>query len=104
MKWQVSPTPRTLNSIWMVKKDLYYAIDFYDLLRRARSNLDVGGQGLGAKYMHHDVLRPAKVNTMLAMRACRKSIMIGKPLSREEMKKVVVNLSSLEAPWNCPHG
>ena len=30
--------------------------------------------------------------------------MIGMDLDFKTMKKVVNNLSSLESPWNCPHG
>ena len=30
--------------------------------------------------------------------------MIGDTLRKNEMVKVVHNLSSLESPWNCPHG
>jgi DNA mismatch repair protein PMS2 len=30
--------------------------------------------------------------------------MIGMDLDMKTMKKVVSNLSSLESPWNCPHG
>jgi len=41
---------------------------------------------------------------MLAMRACRSSIMVGTALDYKSMKKVVENLSELESPWNCPHG
>jgi DNA mismatch repair protein PMS2 len=41
---------------------------------------------------------------MLAMRACRSSIMIGKALDHRRMKKVLGNLATLKAPWNCPHG
>ncbi|KAH3668031.1 hypothetical protein OGAPHI_001785 [Ogataea philodendri] len=50
------------------------------------------------------VLRPSKVRAMFAMRACRSSIMIGKPLNHKTMAKVVTNLSTLDKPWNCPHG
>ena len=50
------------------------------------------------------VLRPSKVRAMLAMRACRGSIMIGKALTKDRMTKVVRNLAGLESPWNCPHG
>ncbi|KAG7910594.1 hypothetical protein KL907_001485 [Ogataea polymorpha] len=55
---------------------------------------------------HHGrgVLRPSKVRAMLAMRACRTSIMIGKPLSHKTMTSVVRNLATLDKPWNCPHG
>ncbi|CAG9467890.1 unnamed protein product [Pedinophyceae sp. YPF-701] len=50
------------------------------------------------------VPRPAKVRAMLAMRACRSSIMIGKVLDRKTMAKVLAMLSTLDSPWNCPHG
>ncbi len=48
--------------------------------------------------------RPTKVRSMFAMRACRSSIMIGQSLSKSRMTKVVQNLSTLDKPWNCPHG
>lgn len=48
--------------------------------------------------------RPTKVRSMFAMRACRSSIMIGQTLNTAKMEKVVQNLSTLDKPWNCPHG
>lgn len=54
--------------------------------------------------LHKDILRPPKVISMLASRACRKSVMIGKALNEKEQEKILNNLSVLEAPWNCPHG
>ncbi|CAD0112047.1 unnamed protein product [Aureobasidium uvarum] len=48
--------------------------------------------------------RPGKVRKMLAMRACRASIMVGKPLKENQMLKVVRNLGEMDKPWNCPHG
>lgn len=50
------------------------------------------------------VPRPSKVRSMFAMRACRSSIMIGQSLSRSRMENIVQNLSTLDKPWNCPHG
>ncbi|ODV91786.1 hypothetical protein CANCADRAFT_30112 [Tortispora caseinolytica NRRL Y-17796] len=50
------------------------------------------------------MVRCSKVRSMLAMRACRSSIMIGKPLDMSTMKQVVSNLGTLKRPWNCPHG
>lgn len=41
---------------------------------------------------------------MLASRACRSSVMIGDPLRKNEMQKIVEHLADLESPWNCPHG
>ena len=54
--------------------------------------------------MHKEVFRPKKVYAMLASRACRSSIMVGRGLDQKTMRKVVQNLSELESPWNCPHG
>jgi len=48
--------------------------------------------------------RLPKLRAMFASRACRMSIMIGKPLTRHQMTKVVRNLATIEQPWNCPHG
>ncbi|KAG6595963.1 putative mismatch repair endonuclease pms1 [Phytophthora cinnamomi] len=49
-------------------------------------------------------VRLPKVMAMFASRACRSSIMIGTALHKEEMQKIVRNLSGLDQPWNCPHG
>uniref|UniRef100_K3WIM5 MutL C-terminal dimerisation domain-containing protein n=1 Tax=Globisporangium ultimum (strain ATCC 200006 / CBS 805.95 / DAOM BR144) TaxID=431595 RepID=K3WIM5_GLOUD len=49
-------------------------------------------------------IRLPKVMAMFASRACRSSIMIGTALHKDEMQKIVRNLSGLEQPWNCPHG
>ncbi|KAL2649408.1 hypothetical protein R1flu_017536 [Riccia fluitans] len=48
--------------------------------------------------------RPSRVRAMLASRACRSSIMIGDPLSRKEMERILAHLAELDSPWNCPHG
>lgn len=41
---------------------------------------------------------------MLASRACRSSIMIGRALDAPMMRRILSRLAELEAPWNCPHG
>ncbi|EGX94660.1 DNA mismatch repair protein PMS1 [Cordyceps militaris CM01] len=48
--------------------------------------------------------RPAKVRKMFAMRACRSSVMIGKPLTLRQMYGLVRHMGELDKPWNCPHG
>ncbi|KAJ9655782.1 ATP-binding mismatch repair protein [Neophaeococcomyces mojaviensis] len=48
--------------------------------------------------------RPTKIRRMFAMRACRSSIMIGKTLSKRQMKKVLEHMGMIDKPWNCPHG
>ncbi|OQS04853.1 mismatch repair endonuclease PMS2, partial [Thraustotheca clavata] len=49
-------------------------------------------------------LRLPKVTAMFASRACRSAVMIGTALRKEEMQKIVTQLSTLDQPWNCPHG
>ncbi|KAG8060422.1 hypothetical protein GUJ93_ZPchr0002g24547 [Zizania palustris] len=51
-----------------------------------------------------DSICPSRVRAMLASRACRTSTMIGDPLTKAEMKKILKNLTGLRSPWNCPHG
>ncbi|XP_022684296.1 DNA mismatch repair protein PMS1 [Setaria italica] len=51
-----------------------------------------------------DSVCPSRVRAMLASRACRMSIMIGDPLTKAEMRKILKNLTGLRSPWNCPHG
>ncbi|KAI5291791.1 hypothetical protein KEM54_006702, partial [Ascosphaera aggregata] len=48
--------------------------------------------------------RPSKVRKMLAMRACRSSIMIGRPLTQKQMETVLQHMGTMDKPWNCPHG
>ncbi|EFX04708.1 DNA mismatch repair protein [Grosmannia clavigera kw1407] len=48
--------------------------------------------------------RPAKVRRMLAMRACRSSIMVGRALSHRQMAAVLAHMGHMDKPWNCPHG
>ncbi|KHN68891.1 putative DNA mismatch repair enzyme [Ordospora colligata OC4] len=45
-----------------------------------------------------------KVREIVASKACRTSVMIGRTLSASDMKRVVSNLACLERPWKCPHG
>ncbi|XP_038899185.1 DNA mismatch repair protein PMS1 isoform X1 [Benincasa hispida] len=51
-----------------------------------------------------DSVCPSRVRAMLASRACRSSVMIGDPLGRNEMQKILEHLAELKSPWNCPHG
>ncbi|KAJ2742185.1 ATP-binding mismatch repair protein [Coemansia sp. BCRC 34301] len=48
--------------------------------------------------------RCERARSMFASRACRKSTMIGDPLSVPQMRAIVDHLSELDHPWNCPHG
>jgi DNA mismatch repair protein PMS2 len=41
---------------------------------------------------------------MLASRACRSSIMIGRALEPRAQRAILDHLAALHSPWNCPHG
>lgn len=45
------------------------------------------------------ICRPSRIQTMLASRACRKSIMIGDALTKKQMKQLLVHMGELEHPW-----
>jgi len=64
--------------------------------------LDIAGHR--ALWRAGSLPRPSKVWQLLACKACRGAIMIGKALRPAEMQRVLRNLSKLEQPWNCPHG
>lgn len=42
--------------------------------------------------------------SICASMACRSAIKVGDPLTKEQMRSELVNLSILNSPWNCPHG
>ncbi|KAF8797761.1 hypothetical protein BYT27DRAFT_6923499 [Phlegmacium glaucopus] len=50
------------------------------------------------------IVRCSKVRAMFAMRACRKSVMIGMPLNLHHMTTVIRHMGTIDQPWNCPHG
>ena len=62
------------------------------------------GRGSGAADVGLAQCRLPKTMAMMASRACRSSIMIGRALSVSDMVKIVRRLKELEQPWNCPHG
>ncbi|KAI9440283.1 hypothetical protein F5148DRAFT_1258759 [Russula earlei] len=50
------------------------------------------------------LVRSSKTRAMFAMRACRKSIMVGAPLNAKQMTTIIRHMGTMEQPWNCPHG
>jgi DNA mismatch repair protein PMS2 len=50
------------------------------------------------------IVRPSKIRTMLASRACRKSVMIGDALTKNQMKKLLTHMGEIDHCWQCPHG
>jgi len=108
-----------IKSLPQSKQTTFNVEDFHELVQKVNDHLDFeANDGLGrvgvtnrtqkreskGTLMHKEILRPKKVYSMLASRACRSSIMIGRVLDHKLMKKVVTNLQTLESPWNCPHG
>ena len=51
-----------------------------------------------------DELILPKTKREIATKACRSSIMIGSALNNQSMREVVKKMSTLDQPWNCPHG
>lgn len=83
-----------LVSFPMLKDTVFSDDDFHELLHLISESSSTEKSNL----------RCSKVRSILAMRACRSSIMIGQHLSRKTMAEVVKNLNTLDKPWNCPHG
>jgi DNA mismatch repair protein PMS2 len=78
-----------------LSKDLVFTVeDLQELLHLLGEHQSMGGS----------VPRPSKVRKMLATRACRSSIMIGKALAHGQMATVVRHMGQLHQPWHCPHG
>jgi len=51
-----------------------------------------------------EIVRCSKARAMFAMRACRKSVMVGMPLTQQQMATVIQHMGTMDQPWNCPHG
>ncbi|KAI0049102.1 DNA mismatch repair protein MutL [Auriscalpium vulgare] len=60
-------------------------------------------------HLMHDLpsgtmVRCSKARAMFAMRACRKSTMVGAALNTRQMTTIIRHMGTMEQPWNCPHG
>ena len=68
---------------------LYYSLEMFS----SSSSSSGSGSGSGSKLVVYCIqgvmCRPSRVQSMLASRACRSSVMIGTALSQSEMKKVI---------------
>lgn len=89
----------SLLSVPISKQTVFDLNDFNELIQLIKEN-----DGSHKNSNGSTVIKCSKLRSMFAMRACRMSIMIGKPLTRKTMQRVVHNLSTLDKPWNCPHG
>ncbi|RIA81523.1 hypothetical protein C1645_790263 [Glomus cerebriforme] len=50
------------------------------------------------------MVRCSHIRNMFASKACRKSVMIGDALNRQQMEKIIKHMGDIDQPWNCPHG
>ena len=125
---QVSAPRLRLTAVPVSKNVTFDAGDFHELVALLDGR-PVGTQPPAAGpfgSLENGIIRPAKMRSMLAMRACRSSIMIGRALDKPQvrarcplaycyrividsppgaqMARVLANLTVLKAPWNCPHG
>lgn len=83
-----------LIALPVLKNVVFDDSDLHELVQR----LHEAGPAQGS------IVRCKKVDLMIALRACRLSIMVGQTLNRGTMSTVVGHLAELDRPWNCPHG
>ena len=101
-----------LSAVPLSRNTTLGAEDVAELVAKLREADVVGGSGgAGPGAENGDkaavttaLLRPSRVRALLASRACRSSIMVGRPLDVPAMGKVLAGLAALHQPWNCPHG
>ena len=91
-----APTGRrcALVSLPMSRETVFGVADLEELVHLIH-------QTRGAGTAH---LRCSKVRAMFAMRACRRSVMVGRALPAPAMERIVRHMAELDKPWNCPHG
>ncbi|XP_061928036.1 mismatch repair endonuclease PMS2 isoform X2 [Apis cerana] len=58
----------------------------------------------GVENKEKSIFRPSRVRQMLASRACRGAVMIGKALNNSDMQKLIAQMAQMKNPWSCPHG
>ncbi|CAH2071956.1 unnamed protein product [Thlaspi arvense] len=93
-----------LRAVPYSKKITFGVEDLKDLISTLGDNHGECSVISSYKNSKTDSVCPSRVRAMLASRACRSSVMIGDPLRKNEMQKIVEHLADLESPWNCPHG
>ncbi|KAG2312078.1 hypothetical protein Bca52824_023635 [Brassica carinata] len=93
-----------LRAVPYSKKITFGVEDLKDLISTLGDNHGECSVISSYKTSKTDSVCPSRVRAMLASRACRSSVMIGDPLRKNEMQKIVEHLADLDSPWNCPHG
>lgn len=87
-----------LVAVPVLKNVVFDDSDLHELVHKLH---ELGGGALQARISS---VRCTKVDKMIALRACRLSIMVGLALLRATMATVLKHLTTLNKPWNCPHG
>ncbi|ELP93013.1 DNA mismatch repair protein mutL, putative [Entamoeba invadens IP1] len=80
-----------LSKVYSRKKVCFGAKEFLELITQLRQCQDESGM----------VKRKHKI---FATEACRMSIMVSDTLTRDQMRRILLNLTTLNKPWHCPHG
>ena len=93
-----------LTAVPFSKRTQFGVEDVHELASVIADRFGSHGRGSGAADVGLAQCRLPKTMAMMASRACRSSIMIGRALSVSDMVKIVRRLKELEQPWNCPHG
>lgn len=88
-----------LTSLPMSKEVTFTPTDLEELLALILDNPPSSSMATST-----NIPRPSKVRKLLASRACRSSVMIGKTLQHARMREIVRQMSSMDKPWSCPHG
>ncbi|UPX10302.1 ATP-binding mismatch repair protein [Ascochyta rabiei] len=88
-----------LTSLPMSKEVTFTPTDLEELLALVIDNPPSSSTSTSAY-----IPRPSKVRKLLASRACRSSVMIGKTLQTGQMEGIVRHMGSMDKPWSCPHG
>ncbi|KAH7371136.1 DNA mismatch repair protein-like protein pms1 [Pyrenochaeta sp. MPI-SDFR-AT-0127] len=88
-----------LTSLPMSKEVTFTPTDLEELLALILDNPPSSSMSTSTH-----IPRPSKVRKLLASRACRSSVMIGKTLQHARMREIVRHMGSMDKPWSCPHG
>lgn len=88
-----------LTSLPMSKEVTFTPHDLEELLALVLDNPPSSSTSISPH-----IPRPSKVRKLLASRACRSSVMIGKTLKNTQMETIVKHMGSMDKPWSCPHG
>ncbi|KAL5116164.1 ATP-binding mismatch repair protein [Pleosporales sp. CAS-2024a] len=95
----------TLTSLPMSKEVTFTPLDLSELLALILDNPpSLSPDAFATTTSSRHIPRPSKVRKLLASRACRSSVMIGKTLTVPRMREIVRHMGDMDKPWSCPHG